>query len=142
MARISVAARPERCYEVAADFDRYTRWATVLSEVEVLERDGCGRGTRVRFAMAALGRSLGYVLDYDYAGAPATFSWRLAERGVVRVFEGFYRFDPGPAGTDLGYRLTVDLAVPLPGFVKRRITGMIVQNALAQFKGFVESGPS
>lgn len=137
---IRVEAPPARCYAVAIDFDRYTDWATDVKECEVLRHDGRGRGTRVRFAIAALGQSIGYVLDYDYGAAPAGFSWRLVEGSMVRVLDGSYRFDPVDGGTEVGYRLVVDLSIPMPGFMKRRAAGMIVQNALKQFKGFVEAG--
>ncbi len=137
---ITVQASPERCFAAAVDFDRYTTWATDVKELEVLGRDEQGRGTRVRFAIAALGQSIGYVLDYDYEDAPAGFSWKLVEGSVVRVLDGSYRFDAANGGTEVGYRLTVDLTIPMPGFMKRRAAGMIVQNALKQFKGFVEAG--
>lgn len=138
--RIGIAASPEQCFEVAVDFPRYPRWATDVKEVEVLARDGDGRGRRVRFAVSALGKTIGYVLDYDYAGAPTEFSWRLAESDVLRVLEGSYRFDPDGAGTALTYRLTVDLKIPLPGFMKRTAAGTIVQNAVKGFKSHLEAG--
>lgn len=138
---IPVAAPPEACFAVAVDFDRYPVWATDVKEVEVLERDGEGRGTRVRFAISALGQSVGYTLDYDFADAPGGFAWNLVEGSMVRRLDGSYRFDPADGGgTDVGYRLTVDLSLPLPGFMKRRAAGMIVQNALKQFKHHVEAG--
>ncbi len=141
---IRIAASPERCFEVAVDFEHYPRWATDVKEVEVLARDDEGRGTKVRFAVAALGRTLGYILNYDYDGAPTEFSWKLAEADVLTVLDGSYRFDPDPAtggaGTALTYKLAVDLNLPLPGFVKRRAAGMIIQNAVKGFKRDLEAG--
>lgn len=143
---IRIGASPERCFEVAVDFEHYPRWATDVKEVEVLARDAEGRGTTVRFAVAAMGRTLGYILDYDYAGAPTEFSWKLARSDVLTVLDGAYRFDPDPdpgagaAGTALTYRLAVDLNLPLPGFIKRRAAGMIIQNAVKGFKRYLETG--
>ncbi|HEY3241378.1 MAG TPA: SRPBCC family protein [Acidimicrobiia bacterium] len=141
---IRIGAPPQRCFEVAVDFEHYPRWATDVKEVEVLARDAEGRGTKVRFAVAAMGRTLGYILDYDYADAPTEFSWKLAQADLLRVLDGSYHFDPdadaGEAGTALTYKLAVDLNLPLPGFVKRRAAGMIIQNAVQGFKRYLEAG--
>jgi polyketide cyclase/dehydrase/lipid transport protein len=142
---IRIGAPPKRCFEVAVDFERYPGWATDVKEVEVLSRDAEGRGTQVRFAVAALGKTLGYILDYDYAGAPTEFSWKLAKSDVLTALDGAYRFDPDPvadAGTALTYRLAVDLNLPLPGFIKRRAAGVIIQNAVKGFKRYLEAGSS
>jgi uncharacterized membrane protein len=141
---IRIGAPPQRCFEVAVDFERYPRWATDVKEVEVLVRDAEGRGTKVRFAVAAMGLTLGYTLDYDYAGAPTEFSWKLGQADVLTALDGAYRFDPDPdtdgAGTALTYRLAVDLNLPLPGFMKRRAAGMIIQSAVKGFKRYLEAG--
>ena len=42
---ISVAAPPERCFDVAADLERYPEWAADIKEIEVKERDDLGRPT-------------------------------------------------------------------------------------------------
>lgn len=138
---IRVEARPERCFEVAVDYERYPVWAADVKVAEVLERDAEGRGSRVRFEVAALGRTIGYVLDYDYAGAPREFSWNLVEADILTRLDGSYRFEPDGSGTEVTYRLAVDLSIPMPGFMKRRTAGMIVQNAMKELKRYVEDGP-
>ena len=45
---------------------------------------------------------------------------------------------PGRPLTEVDYELTIDLAVPLPGFVKRRAEDKIVKSALHRFKLRVE----
>ncbi len=90
---IHIEASPDRCYAVAIDFDRYPEWATDVKQVEVLQRDGEGRGTLVRYEISALGKSIGYVLGYDYADAPGGFSWRLEKADYLRRLDGTYRFD-------------------------------------------------
>ena len=71
---IHIEATPERCYAVAIDFDRYPEWATDVKVVEILERDDEGRGSRVRYEISALGKTVGYLLAYDYADAPGGFT--------------------------------------------------------------------
>src|SRR5690348_5705661 len=40
---VEVAADVQRCFDVAADVERYPDWHPVINSVEVLERDGDGR---------------------------------------------------------------------------------------------------
>jgi len=137
---IHVEATPERCYAVAIDFDRYPEWATDVKQVEVLDHDADGRGTRVRYEISALGKTIGYVLDYDYADAPGGFAWELQKADFLSRLDGAYRFDADGDGTRVGYVLAVDVTLPLPGFMKRAAAGMIVDNAMKQLKGYIEAG--
>jgi hypothetical protein len=137
---IHVEATPERCYGVAIDFDRYPEWATDVKQVEVLDRDADGRGLQVRYEISALGKTIGYVLDYDYADAPGGFAWKLQKADFLSRLDGAYRFDADGDGTRVGYVLTVDVSLPLPGFMKRAAAGMIVDNAMKQLKGYLEAG--
>jgi len=137
---IHIEAGPEQVYAVAIDYDRYPEWATDVKEVEVTDRDPDGRGTRVKYKVSALGQTFGYILGYDYADAPAGFSWTLEKSQVLNRLDGAYRFDPNGTGTEVSYALTVDIAVPLPGFIKKAAAGMIVNNAMKQLKRYVEAG--
>ena len=137
---IHIEATPDRCYAVAIAFERYPEWATDVKEVEVLERDSEGRGTQVRYEISALGKTIGYVLAYDYAAAPGGFAWRLEKADLLRRLDGAYRFDADGGGAKVGYVLSVDVALPLPGFMKRAAAGMIVDNAMKQLKAYVEAG--
>ena len=76
--RIRVDAPADRCWDVAVDFESYPEWADV-KEARILEHDPEGRGKRVEYRVAALGKSVRYVLEYDYAEAPTAFSWKLVE---------------------------------------------------------------
>jgi ribosome-associated toxin RatA of RatAB toxin-antitoxin module len=134
--RMVVRASPERCWEVAIDFERYPQWAADIREVEVLERDAEGRGTSVRFRAAAFGWSTGYTLAYDYDKAPNILSWVLTEGDITRKLDGSYTFEPtGETGdTEVTYHLIAELIVPIPGFVKRRAEGRIMHTALKELK--------
>jgi ribosome-associated toxin RatA of RatAB toxin-antitoxin module len=137
---IHIKATPEQLFAVAVDYERYPEWATDVKEAVVLDRDGEGRGTRVKFQIAALGYTIGYILAYDYADAPGGFSWVLEKAEVLRQLDGSYSFVAQDGGTRVGYVLAVDITVPLPGFMKKAAAGMIVQNAMKQLKQYVEAG--
>lgn len=150
--RATIEAPPQKCFDVALDFERYPEWARDIKEASVVEYDDEGRGKRVAFRVAAMGRSAHYTLEYDYANAPRELSWKLVAGDIMRVLDGTYIFDPGdasqpahegdagdPQTTDVTYHLLVELIVPLPGFVKRRAEGKIMGTALDELKKRVES---
>ena len=138
--RIRVDAPPERCWDVAVDFESYPEWVRDVREVKILERDAEGRGHRVEYRAAALGKSIRYVLEYDYTEAPEAFSWKFVEGDMLRRLDGRYQFEAdAPGSTRVHYELAVDLAVPLPGLVKRRAAGLIMGSALKELKKQVES---
>lgn len=132
--QIIVGAPPDRCWAVATDYERYPEWAKDVKHAAVLERDEQGRGRRVEYRVAGLGRSIRYVLAYDYGEAPAAFSWELVEGDVLRRLDGRYGFEAEGPGTRVTYDLLVDVAIPLPGMIKRRAAGMIVGTALKELK--------
>jgi uncharacterized membrane protein len=144
--RIRVAAAADRCLDIALDFERYPEWAKDVKAAKVIERDEHGRGRRVEFRAAALGKSIRYVLEYDFGALPESFSWRFVEGDMLRRLDGTYRFEPDPAGaldgaatTRIHYDLAVEVAVPLPGMVKRRAAALIMGNALKELKRHIES---
>ncbi len=58
---------------------------------------------------------------------------------ITRRLDGSYLLAPsGDGGTEIVYKLVVDLKVPLPGFVKRRAEGRIMGTALRELKAVVE----
>ena len=140
---LTVAASPAACFVIAADFEKYPDWAVDVKEATVLERDDQGRGSKVAFRAAAMGRSASYVLEYSYPDEK-TISWKLIEGDIMRALDGHYTFAPTSGedvlgGTDITYDLTVELVVPIPGFVKRRAEGKIMGTALRELKARVES---
>ena len=138
--RIRVEAPADRCYDVAIDFESYPEWLRDVKEAKILTADDEGRGLQVEFRAAALGKSIRYVLEYDYAAAPDAFSWHFVEGDMLRRLDGTYAFEAeGPASTRVLYDLAVELAMPLPGLVKRRAAGLIMGSALKELKKQVEA---
>lgn len=137
--RTRIAAPAERCLAVALDFERYPQWAHDVKLAKVLERDAEGRATKVEFRAAALGRSVHYVLAYDYSSLPESFSWSLVEGDLMRSMDGRYRFETDGADTRVHYDLAIDVALPLPGMLKRRAAALIVSNALKDLRAHCEA---
>lgn len=136
--RITIAGTPERCWATVLDYEQYPGWAKDVKKVEILDRDAQGRGSRVEFRAAAMGRSIRYVLVYDYTAAPQALSWKLEEGDMLRRLDGTYAFESEGDGTLVTYDLEVDISMPLPGLIKRRAAGLIMGNALKELKKAVE----
>ena len=131
---MSVAAPPQRLWEVATAYERYPDWARDVKQVEVLDRDAEGRGRHVEYRVAGLGKSIRYVLEYDYGEAPTAFSWHFVEGDWLRRLDGRYGFEAEGDGTRVTYDLVVDVSAPLPGLIKRRAASMIMGTALKELK--------
>jgi ribosome-associated toxin RatA of RatAB toxin-antitoxin module len=137
---LNVLASPDQCIAVALDYARYPEWAPDMKEADVLELDERGRASKVAYRIAAMGRSAAYVLAYTYSDDNHRIEWNLIEGDVMRALDGTYVFEPAADGsTDITYHLSVDLVVPIPGFVKRRAEGKIMGTALRELKHRVES---
>ena len=118
---ISIVATPERVWSIAVDFEKYPEWAKDVKDVIVRVRDAEGRPIEVEYRASALGRSTHYTLTYDYSQAPGVLVWHMIRGDIMRTIDGAYHFSATPdGGTDVRYDLTIELVVPLPGFVKRR----------------------
>ena len=138
--RITVAASPELCFEVADDIERYPEWAADIKEVTVHERDEQGRPSLVSFRAAAFGRSTHLTLAYDHREAPQALSWRLTKGDITTRYDGRYEFAPtGDGRTEITYHLEVELRVPIPGFIRMRAQSRIVSTALRELRARVES---
>jgi ribosome-associated toxin RatA of RatAB toxin-antitoxin module len=134
-----IYATPAEVMAVVAGFEAYPDWVAGLEEVEVLQRDRRGRGTRVAFRLRTPLGEQAYTLAYNYRPGDAGVSWTYVE-GTLEDLAGAYTLEPAADGaTRVTYRLEVALGMPLPGLVKRQAAKQIVRSALADLKRRVES---
>lgn len=137
--QMHIEAPLERIWAVLTDFEAYPTWARDLKESTVVQRDDQGRAALVRFRAAAMGRSTTYTLAYEWDDAPHRLPWKLVTGDIQRVLDGAYEFAEVDGGTDVTYHLRVDLAIPLPAFVKRRAEARIISTALRELRAHVTS---
>lgn len=136
--QITVDASPEDCWAVLLDFESYPEWVPDLKAITVKERDAEGRGLVVEFRAAAMGKSTTYGLRYDF-DPPRRLGWRLEYGDVERAIDGAYVLEGGDGATEVTYELSIELVVPLLGFLKRRAEERIIRAALPQLKARVEA---
>jgi hypothetical protein len=138
--QIVVEASAAEIMDVLTDFEAYPEWAEVKS-VSVLERGDGGIGTKVAFEVEVplLGKA-SYTLAYRYAPGDGGMSWVSTEaRGAVSNIVGEYLLtEIDDDETKVIYRLSVDLGVLLPGFVRTQGEKRVIENALEGLKRRVE----
>lgn len=135
---ITVQANPDAIMDVIADFTAYPEWQEEIKEVEVLETDEDGWGTRVRFTVDAKILKMTYVLAYTYG--EDVMQWTLVEGDQLRKIDGAYRLvDQGDGTTLVTYDLEVVPAITLPKLLRRKAAQRIIDGALKGMKRRVES---
>ena len=140
---IAIDAPAADVMDVITGYEAYPEWNEVES-VNVLQRGEGGRPTEVayRVHIPVLGKAE-YTLSYAYAPGDDGLSWTTKEaRGAVRDIRGEYLLhEIDDRTTKVTYRLAVDLAVLVPGFIRNEGAERIIENALRRLKERVESRP-
>jgi ribosome-associated toxin RatA of RatAB toxin-antitoxin module len=134
---IVIDAAPEQVMAVIVDFEDYPAWVQGMKKVEVVQRDTDGRAEQVHFDLDA-GIKDAYTLAYDYVD-PHTLRWNLVDGKLLRSMDGAYELTPSGSGTQVTYRLAVDLAIPMIGMLRRKAEKVIIDTALKGLKKRVES---
>ncbi len=135
---IEIAAEPAAVMAIIADFEAYPQWAKGVKSAEVLTEYGDGRAGEVAFVLDAAPIKDEYTLSYDWDG-DRQVTWSLVTAKMLKSMEGAYVLEPSGAGTDVTYRLTVDLTIPMIGMFKRKGEKVIIDTALNGLKRRVET---
>jgi uncharacterized membrane protein len=122
---------------VIADFPAYPQWVAAARTVEVLETGQDGRARRVHFVIEQAAVKDDYVLEYTWDG-DTRVSWTLVQGQMQKSQDGSYVLRPVGAGTEVTYAITIDLAIPMLGLIKRRAEKVILDTALKELKKRVE----
>ena len=134
---IVVDAAPAEVMAVIADFPAYPAWVQGMKSVEVVqERDGVAE--QVHFELEATPIKDSYTLAYDWHG-DRSVSWHLVQGKMLKAMEGSYTLAPQVGGTEVTYRLAVDVSIPMIGMLKRKAEKVIIDTALKGLKKRVES---
>lgn len=136
---IEIEGTPQDILAVIVDFESYPEWADGIRSAEVRGRDDLDRATEVAFEFAAMGFTARYTLAYEYAPDDGGVRWTTTEAsGAVKDVQGEYVLQALNGDTAVTYRLAVEVAVPVPGFLKRRADRQAITTALEGLKRRVE----
>jgi ribosome-associated toxin RatA of RatAB toxin-antitoxin module len=131
---MTIKADPAKIMGVIADFPSYPQWAGPVKQIEVLEEGPDGRAKSVRFHVEVMGLSDLYVNEYIWSGDKRV-DWTMSQGRSMKSQVGRYELAPaGNGATKVTYDLTVDIGIPVPGLIRRRIQAKVVDTALKDLK--------
>ena len=134
---ITVEAPAAEVMAVIADFPAYPEWVAAAKKVEVVEDGPGGRAKQVHFVLDAGAVKDDYVLDYTWDG-DRKVSWNLVKGQMQKRQEGSYTLEESDGRTEVTYRITIDLSIPMLGMIKRKAEKVIIDTALKELKKRVE----
>jgi ribosome-associated toxin RatA of RatAB toxin-antitoxin module len=136
---IYIDAEPGTVMKVIADIGSYPEWVSEYTEAEVLEADDQGYPKVARMVLDTSILKDTLVFSYDWPEDRGSVHWSLVSSSLLRSLEGAYLLRPKGSGTDVTYELTVDLAIPMIGLLKRKAERRLTDTALKDLKKRVEA---
>ena len=134
---ITIDADPSEVMAVIADFAHYPEWSGYIKTAEVVADGPDGRAQEVHFVLDAGVVKDDYVLGYEWDGDHEV-RWTLVRGKALKSMDGSYTLNGSDAGTEVVYRLSVDLNLPMLGMFKRKAEKVIMDTALKELKKRVE----
>jgi ribosome-associated toxin RatA of RatAB toxin-antitoxin module len=116
---VTIEASPEEILDVIADVESTPTWSSQYQRAEVLEAYDDGRPKRVKMRVKSAGITDEQVVEYTWTDNKA--SWTLISAGQLKSQDASYTLTPHGDKTKLKFDITIDLSVPLPGFVLKRV---------------------
>jgi ribosome-associated toxin RatA of RatAB toxin-antitoxin module len=136
---IYIEADPTTVMKVIADIGSYPEWVSEYKEAEVLEADDDGYPKVARLVLDTTVLKDTLVLSYDWPADRSSVRWSLVSSSLLRSLDGAYVLSPKGSGTDVTYELTVDLAIPMIGLLKRKAERRLTDTALKDLKKRAEA---
>jgi uncharacterized membrane protein len=135
---ITINAPSEKVLAVIADIPSYPQWTGQIKSAEVVETAADGKPQQATFVMDAGVLKDEYTLAYTWR--PDGVDWHLVGKSTVQKSQvGSYTLQDQGDTTEVTYRLTVDIAMPMLGMFKRKAEKMIMDSALKELKKRVEA---
>ncbi|OBA60451.1 cyclase [Mycobacterium sp. 1100029.7] len=122
-----IEATPDEIMDVLFDIESLPEWSSAHQKVEVLERDDEGHPVRSRQVVKIVGISEEQELAYSVHDDGV--SWTLLSAKQQRAQDARYTLTPDGDSTRLRFDLTVDLTVPVPGFLIKKGTNGLMETA-------------
>ena len=126
---VVIEATPEEILAVIADVESTPSWSPQYQKAEVLDRDPEGRPHRVVQTIKTVG--ITDQLTTDYTWGPDQVSWVLVKAGQLKSQTCSYTLTPLPdsGGSDkaavertkVRFDIAIELAIPLPGFLLKKV---------------------
>lgn len=116
---VVIEATPEEILAVVADVESTPTWSPQYQKAEVVDRDEQGRPHRVVQTIKTVGISDQLTIDYTWEENKV--SWVLVKASQLKSQECSYTLTPEGDKTRVRFDMTIDLAIPLPGFLLKKV---------------------
>ncbi|MCV7064949.1 SRPBCC family protein [Mycolicibacterium farcinogenes] len=115
---VVIEATPEEILDVVADVEATPTWSPQYQRAEILETYDDGRPKQVKMTVKAAGLTDEQVIEYTWGDNKV--SWTLVSAGQLKAQDASYTLTPDGDKTRVRFDITIDLSVPLPGFILKR----------------------
>ncbi|WKG02649.1 SRPBCC family protein [Mycolicibacterium sp. HK-90] len=115
---VVIEATPEEILDVVADVEATPTWSPQYQRAEILETYDDGRPKQVKMTVKAAGLTDEQVIEYTWSENKV--SWTLVRAGQLKAQDASYTLTPEGDKTRVRFDITIDLSVPLPGFILKR----------------------
>ena len=115
---VVIEASPEEILDVIADVESTPSWSPQYQSCEVLDAYDDGRPRQVKMKIKTAGITDEQVVEYTWSDD--NVSWTLISAGQLKSQDAKYTLTPDGDKTKVRFDITVDLSVPLPGFILKR----------------------
>ena len=116
---VVIEASPEEIIDVIADVESTPDWSSQYQSAEVLESHSDGRPRRVKMKVKSAGITDEQVVEYTWTDNKV--SWTLISASALKSQDASYTLTPDGDKTKVRFDIKIDLSVPLPGFVLKRV---------------------
>lgn len=128
----TIAAPIDTVWDVIADVAAYPEWTEGIEEATVLSVTDDGYPHQARFKVDAKVTEVTYTIEYSYDDYDV--HWHLVEAELLSQLDGSYLLREQDGGTHVRYQLEVDLALPLPVFMRKRAARTILEQGLRSLR--------
>ncbi|WP_396899036.1 SRPBCC family protein [Mycolicibacterium sp.] len=115
---VVIEATPQEILDVVADVEATPTWSPQYQSAEILDTHDDGRPHRVKMRIKAAGLTDEQVVEYTWSENKV--SWTLIRAGQLKAQDASYTLTPEGDKTRVRFDITIDLTVPLPGFILKR----------------------
>lgn len=136
---IVIDAPPEKILDALADVSDLASWSPVHKSMEVLDSYEDGRPHHVRATIKVLGLVDREILEYHWG--PDWVVWDAKATAQQRAQHVEYTLTRvGPDSTRVRFDITVEPSGPIPAFVVRRASKLVLATATERLRQRVMSG--
>lgn len=119
---VLIEATPEEILDVIADVESTPSWSPQYTRAEIIERYDDGRPRQAKMTVKAAGLTDDQVIEYTWSDN--VVSWTLVSASQLKAQDASYTLTPqgDKTGdkTKVRFDISIDLSVPLPGFIVKR----------------------